>query len=879
MRRILLLLVLLLTPAWCDDLLEMPGGLVERVELPGGPTVLLQPLPEQPSISLAMVVPAGARFDQEGRAGEAHLLEHLLFRATRSNPGGRLLVNLEQVGARAGARTSPDYLLFWETLPSQYLDFSLQNQGDRLKELFADNDDLAREKALALWEMAARESSGSRLLRKLMEGLWPSLGPATGKPKELKEITLAQLRERYQKTVRREEAVIAIVGGFSTRDVRRKLRALFPPPVETPQPRPEQKLPEPAPNGLQVDELGPPALEMVFPLPQTSPTLAQLYLLDAALTGGSGSQLAHSGRTLNTEYSPELSFYRLRMTPAENQTVPQLEQLVRNELKRVTSSPLPPDQMVTARDRALARFYRELEYPGRRATLMAVRQAQGRLDEMSSLPEEIRQAASAQLLEIAQTVLSPDQAAIGRVIGGSGDPSPGSIEAETGLGPGPVAQADWRVEEKPAPPPPTFVRHELENGLTVLIQTVNDLPTVTVRGYLRGGTLLDPRDRPGLTYLAGSLLGQGTQKRPGQSFAWDLQDLGAELTFEPDRQVIAIKGWTRSEHFPAFMEMLVDALRNPDPDEEAIYRTRLKAIEEDRSELASLSRRASRELRQRIYPEGHPYGLPLTGAPEVIRQASKAEVLAHLNRSVRPDRLVLVFSGDVTTEEVLRRIRPGLTAWYVQQTAPLVTVPPAPMGEGETVKFKTKAKESLVVMGHVGPSRRDSDFYAFNLLNQVLGGNRVTSRLALRLRDHEGLASRVASQFLPSAGPGPWAISLRVKPGSEEKAVDLVRDEIAHLRQTPPSDAELEQAVRALEGRLQVSQGSAVGRAELLANLEFYRLSDTYSEGFSGIYRRITGQQLLQTAKKRFYPDKLVTVILGRSEVKSGGNSQVKDEA
>ena len=163
-----------------------------------------------------------------------------------------------------------------------------------LHELYADENDLAREKSQALWEMAADESQESRLLRKLNEGLWPELGPAPGKPTELRDITLSQLQSRYASTISPDGAVLVVVGGFSPRLVRRKLRTLFPPPVEALAPTKTPPRPAPKRDGLQVDELGPATLEMLFPLPDTPPSLAQLYLLDAALTGGSGGQLAKS---------------------------------------------------------------------------------------------------------------------------------------------------------------------------------------------------------------------------------------------------------------------------------------------------------------------------------------------------------------------------------------------------------------------------------------------------------------------------------------------------------------------------------------------------------------------------------------------------------
>lgn len=925
--RLVLLLLLLAVPqlAWADDLLELPGGLVERVYLPGGPTVLLQAVPDLPSVSVALVVPAGARHDDPGQAGQAHLLEHLLFRATREQPGGSLLVNLEQIGARAGAETTAETIVFWETLPAQYLDYSLKTQAGRLKELFATEADLARERELVLWELAGQAGPASTLHSQLLSSLWPNLAPPAGIHRELGNVTLDSLKARYARTFDRRRAVLAIVGGFSPREVRLTLRGVFPsggsagagtaaaggstgtataggptgagagaataggsagtgtgagtaeesggsgtgPATAGGSPGGSGASSEPAPRppaqavAAPVEVAGPAGLEWLVPLGEPPPRLAWLYLADAALSGGSGSELAHSGRRVVSEILPVEGLFRLWISPQPGESATAVEGLLRNALARLATTPLSEDQVLVTRNRALARFYRELEEPGARARFLGRLQLCNRLDEVAGIAEEIRTISPLVLREAWAGLLRPEVAAVGRLTGAAGpaEPAPSGV-AETGLGPGPrLAAADWKVPQKPAKAPPVFSRHELENGLTVIVQTVQDLPTVTVRGYLAGGAMLDPRDKPGLTALAGSLLGEGTTSRPGRSFAWDVQDLGMELSFVPDHQVVAIRGWTLSRNFADFMNLLSDALRHPKPDAEALARARSWALGTLRSIHDNAELRAVYEFRNRIYPFDHPYGLPAAGTPATAQNATDGEILFQLRRITRPDRLVLVFSGDVSADQVLRSLRPELSSWYEESAPPMTANPTVGMPDPSSITLPGPGPEALVVMGHPGPARRDSDYYAFNLLNQVLGGNPVSSRLALRLRDREKLARTVDSRVVSTAGPVPWAVTLRTPPDHVEKAAAAVREEVGRIRKEPPTASELESAVRVLEGTLQVSQGSPSGRAELLSSLEFHRLSDTYAQAFSGIYRSITAKQVAETAKQRLAPDHLVTVV------------------
>ncbi|MEW6282401.1 MAG: insulinase family protein, partial [Candidatus Eremiobacterota bacterium] len=171
-------------------------------------------------------------------------------------------------------------------------------------------------------------------------------------------------------------------------------------------------------------------------------------------------------------------------------------------------------------------------------------------------------------------------------------------------------------------------------------------------------------------------------------------------------------------------------------------------------------------------------------------------------------------------------------------------------------------REALILVGHPAPSRRDPDFYAFNLLNQVLGGNSITSRLAVRLRDQERLALSVESRVVPMAGGSAWAVVARVEPDKVDRALAAIREEMERMRTLAPSEEEVTRARSALEGRLQVAQSSGAGRAELLASLEFYRLAETYGRDFAGLYERIAPRELLGTAKLRLHPDHLVTLVV-----------------
>jgi len=830
--KLLLLLVLLALPVLAQDVLEVPGGVVERLEIPGGPTVLLQPVPDLPAVSVALGVGAGSRYEPTGKSGLAALLAHLAYRSTPHHPRARLLSHWEEMGARSGALPTPERLLFWETVPAGRLDFALEVEKDRLGPLAADAADLERERDLLMGELATRQADpASRLDLMLGDRLFPPLAGVV-RSDELNALTLADLQAFAAEHMNRSQAVLAVVGGFQPRAVREKLRELFP--DETPARRPAVTPVKPQPPGEPIVVEAPSAeWESLYPL--TGADGATVALLDGALSGGElgpWSPNQQLPNRLRTDVDRSRQVYRVRVRSELD------SQVMADKALRLKMEKLTPDQLAGAQARALARFLYPLEDSAVRAVELVADEADTGLERLSKLPERLR-LITAEALKDSATFLDPARAAKGRLVPKGAAPTGG---------------------QSPLSAPP-FRRHELENGMTVIIQPVHELPTVTVRGFFAGGTLLDPVDRPGLGYLAARLLGRGTVTRPGAAFQNALEDAGMELRFEPGRQSVEIIGWTPADKLKTFTALLADCVRNPSVDPASFDKIRGEMLAAVKTRDQDPEQRALAEFLTHIYPQDHPYGRPLLGQAATAATLSLAEAQSQLARLARPDRMTLVFSGDVSEQEVLAALRPGLTSWYAETPAPLQSQQPVVQPPAASLKVSSTSPYALVLIGHPGPARRDPDYYAFNLLNQVLGGNPVSSRLALRIRDQERLGPVASSRLLSTSGAVPWAITMRVRPAEVDKAIALAKEEVARLRLEAPKPEELARAVSLLEGRLQVSQGSAAGRADLLANLEFFRLSDSYALAFAGLYRSIAAKDLLDTAKRRFHPENLVIVV------------------
>lgn len=810
MARILLLLLLLLVPAGAQDdlgMMRLPGGAVERVDVPGGPTVLLQPIPDLPCAAVCLLIPAGSRSDPAGQAGLAHVAEHLMYRATPGYPGGLLPALYEEIGARRGGATTEDAMLFWCTVPSRQLDLALKVEADRLNALEFSQSDFAREVELVAQELA-QPSPAQKCAQELRQALWPAdpaaQQPVAGIGSQVQALQPADLRRFFSEHVRRDDAILVVVGGFSRPKVRQELWRLFPRTDSVPPIAPAAPVAPQAGLRPKVGE-GPSGLVATWPLD------------NARASDLSGVLVACEALGLEYLLDPTTGTLQLWM-PAEGDAVAELK----TRLARVREVGLEPGPLEAAKQRARSNMLSSWEDPAQRARALAVSAAWGRLDWWVDLPARINALRADQVREIAALRLAPEKAALVKLRGGAGRLTPE------------LAEARAPEEGLASPGLPSFTRVALPNGMVVLIQRVKDLPTVSIRGYVLGGEQLDPGERPGLTDLAARALSAGPETP------------GIRLRFSPQLQTIEVEGWCPTDQLGRWLELFAQAVQKPEVDPEALA-----------DELRRPEDEAYRVFLSRAFPAGHPYA-----RPAALHEASAAEVQAHLRRCLRPDRIVLALSGDIDPAQVQRLASTRLGEWKVEAAPPPAPAPAAPAPPAARVELTGPGPYATVLVGQPAPGRNESDYYAFNLLNQLLGGNSITSRLSVRLRDLERLGPRVESRLVPATGSSPWAVVATVEPDKVDRAIAVISDEIKRATVYPPTEEELVRAVTSLEGRLQVAQGSGASRAAMLASVELFRLAESYPRDFGGIYGQIKAADVLATAKARLKPDNLVVVVV-----------------
>jgi zinc protease len=171
--------------------------------------------------------------------------------------------------------------------------------------------------------------------------------------------------------------------------------------------------------------------------------------------------------------------------------------------------------------------------------------------------------------------------------------------------------------------------------------------------------------------------------------------------------------------------------------------------------------------------------------------------------------------------------------------------------------------QSDIVLGVAGPPRRSPDYLAAALGNNILGQFGMMGRIGDVVREKSGLAYYASSSLAGGSGPGPWHVSAGVDPANVEKAIDLIRKEIARFVTEAVSPEELSDSQANFIGRLPLSLESNGGVAGALINLERYELGLDYYRRYPELLRAVTVGDVLHAASNYLDPDRLGIAVAG----------------
>jgi zinc protease len=417
------------------------------------------------------------------------------------------------------------------------------------------------------------------------------------------------------------------------------------------------------------------------------------------------------------------------------------------------------------------------------------------------------------------------------------------------------------------------VRTVLANGAVLLAKETSTMAAVTINLTVRAGSICDPADAGGATYLLSRVIDRGTlgtastTPRSADDIAEALDSRGIGLGLSVTRHLFSLVCTCLSEDFEAVMALVADIIRAPAlPDAELTTR-KGEVVTSIRQDEDNPGARSVEALMALLYPDPHPYGFRIKGRADVIEQLTRDRLLALHAERFAPSELAVAVVGDVEVgraEAVVSRVFGDWTT-PLPAAVSFARIEPHAGRRRLVIPMMNKAQADIAY-GFTALKRADPMYYACWLMNHAFGQYSMSGRLGDRIREQQGMAYYVGSTLDANLMEGPLLIRAGVSPENVDRAIASIDEEVGRLVRDGLTQKEIDDSRRFLIYAMPRSLETNASIANFLQNTECYGLGLDYDVRLPGLLQAVTLEEANAAARRLLDPERATVVIAGPYE-------------
>ena len=404
---------------------------------------------------------------------------------------------------------------------------------------------------------------------------------------------------------------------------------------------------------------------------------------------------------------------------------------------------------------------------------------------------------------------------------------------------------------------------EFHTGLPVILSPSPETPRMALAVTINGGV---SREKiPGTAKLAGRLLLKGTETRNAEALANELDERAIEIRDITLGDCTILLAVFLNRELPAVLNILEDIL----------FHSTFADFEKEREKIAGeiqssldMPAEIANDLLFRTLFADHPYGHTGTQILQSLPQLDEETVRAYHGDGLFPPQMNVTLVGDFVPDEVVPQLDDTFADLF--ERLPGLYLPGfAPLKENQLVtQARPDAQQAQVFQGWYAPPVGSDAQAATTVMNTILGAAGLSSRLFVELRDKQGLAYSVRSQYIPMRQTGQFMVSIGTSPENIDKARHGFAEQISRMQQEPISLEELENAKGRLRGTYTLSHETNNQHCLDMAIGQINQLGPDFSYQ---LLQRIAGVTVadVQTAAQQIAPPS-VTAIVANEEVIQG---------
>ena len=397
--------------------------------------------------------------------------------------------------------------------------------------------------------------------------------------------------------------------------------------------------------------------------------------------------------------------------------------------------------------------------------------------------------------------------------------------------------------------PSAFNRYILPNGLHIIHEP--SASKVAYCGFaVDAGTRDELENEQGMAHFVEHLIFKGTAKRKAWHILNRMENVGGDLNAYTNKEETMIYSAFLTEHFGRAFELLTDIVFHSTFPQVII--DEIQSYEDNPSELIF------DDFEDLIF-RGHPLGRNILGNPGQLKLFRSEDAAAFTSRFYHPGNMVFFVLGNLDFRQVVR--------WAEKLLADLPAVAvdnrrtPPPLYVPEHLVVHKDTHQAHVMIGSRGYNAYDDKRTALYLLNNILGGPGMNSRLNVSLRERRGLVYNVESNLTSYTDTGTFCIYFGCDPADLDYCTRLVYKELKRLRDARMTSSQLAAAKKQLIGQIGVAsdnnENNALGMGKTFLH---YNKCETSEAVFHRI-EQLTSEALLEVANEMFAEDYLSTLI------------------
>ena len=827
--------------------ITFPSSSAQKWFLPNGLTIIVQEDHSAPVASVQAWCATGSIDEDEHLgAGLSHILEHMLFKGTKTRSTNVIAQKIQDVGGYINAYTSFDRTVFWIDVPKDGIATALDVLADAMMNSTLPPEEYQKEQEVIRREFAMGLDDPDRVVGlRLFATAYqrhPYRFPVIGEIEIYNQLTHEQVMQYYKTRYVPNNLTFVVAGDVDAEKVRQQLTEFF------------KAYPEKSLKPLFIPEEPPQLgrrevheefatelthLSLAWHIPEvTNPDVPALDLLSSILGDGRSSRLYRRVREeaglayrisafSYTPGDPGLFGIDATLDPKKREAA---EQLVLRILDEVKQAGVTTEELMKAKKISLSHHLGALTTMRGQASDIGsnwlltrnLNFSRDYLDAAQKVTlDDIKRVAARYLTNENLTVVSLNPK--------------GSLLAKTEAAK-PVGVGEVQ-------------KFELSNGLRLLVRQDARLPLVAIGAVFRSGLLAETPQTNGITRLMAKVLLKGTKTRTAEQIANQIEAVGGSISSEAGNNSFAVSLDITKPDVKLGVELLSDVLLNATMPEEAIAREKevqIAAIKQDEEQLTTVARNI---LRQALFTQ-HPYALRANGSVDSIQRLTRKDLLEFRDRYVVAKNGVIFVFGDVKAAEVKQLFEQALAGMKPGTLALTDAHPAAPLNKIETVESRKEKAQGVIMVGYRGADIFSPDRYPLQLIDEA--SSDLGSRFFVRIREQMGLAYYVGANQMEGLVPGLFAFYLGTDPQKIEPVKTALLDEIHKLATDGLTNEELARAKKKVIGQQEIANQSNDSFGYQCALDEIYGLGFNYYKSLEHGVEAVSLDDIKRVAAKYF---------------------------